>query len=119
MASEKTRKPIAKADSDSTKGVRRSSGKARVSRREVVGIVVSDKMQKTIVVRVDRKVCDPQYKKFVVRSRKVKAHDENNVAKIGDQVLLVESRPISKHKRWALKRVLRRDGELVKVNVAS
>ncbi len=92
---------------------------AQGTRNEVVGIVVSNKMQKTIVVRIDRKVRDGAYFKYVLRSQRVKAHDEKNVAQVGDQVLLVACRPLSKEKRWALKRVMRHDGQAVKVNVAN
>src|SRR5690349_20960238 len=65
-------------------------------RKEVVGTVVSNKMQKTIVVSIDRRVRDPLYKKYVTRSRRFKAHDEKNDAKIGDLVSIVESRPLSR-----------------------
>ena len=87
------------------------------SRRTVVGTVVSDKMTKTIVVKVDRRVRDTEYKKFVIRSRRYKAHDEKNVAKVGDRVMLVESRPMSKEKRWALKEILRAVGQVHDVNI--
>jgi small subunit ribosomal protein S17 len=65
-----------------------------------IGIVTSDKMQKTVVVRVDRRVKHPKYGKYVTRQVKYKAHDENNACAIGDKVLIVESRPLSKDKRW-------------------
>ena len=86
-------------------------------RKEVTGTVVSDKMKKTIVVKVDRRVRHGLYKKYVVRSRRFKAHDEKNEAKIGDQVVLVESRPLSRDKRWALQRILRRAGQVIEVAV--
>jgi small subunit ribosomal protein S17 len=86
-------------------------------RREVVGVVVSDKMQKTIVVQIDRQVRHPLYKKYVTRSRNFKAHDEKNDAKIGDVVELVETRPLSRDKRWALRKVLRRAAQTVDANV--
>ena len=69
-------------------------------RRVMQGVVVSDKMEKTVVVRVERRVMHPIYKKFIRRSKKYAAHDENNVFKIGDQVRIRECRPISKRKRW-------------------
>ncbi|OFZ22332.1 MAG: 30S ribosomal protein S17 [Bdellovibrionales bacterium GWB1_55_8] len=78
---------------------------------------MSDKMQKTIVVRVDRRVKDAFYKKYVVVSRNFKAHDEKNEAKIGDRVQLVESRPLSKDKRWALQSIVRRAGQAPEANV--
>ena len=86
-------------------------------RRQVVGLVVSDKMQKTIVVKVDRRVRHMEYKKYVVRSRRFKAHDEKNEAKMGDRVQLVESRPMSRDKRWVLQTIIRRAGQTQDVNV--
>jgi small subunit ribosomal protein S17 len=82
--------------------------KAKRKPAEEVGIVASDKMQKTIVVSLIRRVKHAKYGKFFTKTKRVKAHDENNEAKIGDQVLLVESRPLSKEKRYALKKVLRK-----------
>ena len=75
---------------------------------EETGIVVSDKMEKTIVVKLSMRVKHPLYKKYISRTKKVKAHDESGVAGIGDQVLLAECRPLSKEKRYALKKVLRK-----------
>ena len=69
-------------------------------RRVMNGIVVSDKMDKTIVVQVERRVMHPIYKKFINRSKKYAVHDEQNKHKIGDQVLIRECRPISKRKCW-------------------
>ena len=69
-------------------------------RRVMQGVVVSDKMDKTIVVNVERRVMHPLYKKFITRSKKYVAHDENNAHKIGDTVSIQECRPISKRKRW-------------------
>jgi small subunit ribosomal protein S17 len=86
-------------------------------RRTVVGIVVSDKMQKTIVVKVDRQVRHSLYRKYVEKSRRYKAHDETNDAKIGDRVSLVESRPLSREKRWVLQTVLRKAGQAPEANV--
>ena len=74
----------------------------RNERKERVGKVVSNKMQKTITVAVDRKVKHPIYGKFVNRTTKFKAHDEENTAGIGDTVRIMETRPISKDKRWRL-----------------
>jgi small subunit ribosomal protein S17 len=65
-----------------------------------VGTVVSDKMDKTVVVRVDRMYQDPTYKKYVRRYSKFKAHDEENGCVVGDRVRIVEHRPVSKSKRW-------------------
>ena len=74
----------------------------RVLRKKRLGKVVSDKMDKTIVVAVETKVRHPLYGKTVNRTTKFKAHDENNTAKIGDRVLIMETRPLSKDKRWRL-----------------
>lgn len=71
-------------------------------RKVRIGKVVSDKMQKTIVVAVEDKVRHPLYGKTVNRTMKYKAHDENNEAKIGDIVKIMETRPLSKDKRWRL-----------------
>ena len=71
-------------------------------RKSMIGIVTSDKMQKTVVVTVSRRVKDPTYQKFVVKKSKFKAHDEKNEAKMGDKVLLYETKPISKLKRWVV-----------------
>lgn len=74
----------------------------RNERKERIGRVVSNKMQKTITVAVDRKVKHPIYGKFVNRTTKFKAHDELNTAGIGDTVRIGETRPLSKEKRWRL-----------------
>ncbi len=71
-------------------------------KRVLQGIVVSDKSDKTVVVRVERRLMHPLYKKFVKRSKKFMAHDEKNLAKIGDRVSIIECRPISKRKSWEL-----------------
>ena len=72
----------------------------RGMRRTLVGTVVSNKNDKTVVVRVERLVQDPQYKKYVRRYSKFMAHDESNACDVGDRVQIVEHRPISKRKRW-------------------
>ncbi len=75
-------------------------------KRILQGVVVSDKMDKTIIVRVDRRVRHPLYKKFITRSKKFAAHDEDNRYREGDMVRIEEHRPISRRKRWmALSRV--------------
>jgi len=81
---------------------------AKSGKKEFVGIVKSDKMDKTIVVSVQTTTLHPLYKKYVVRSKKVKAHDEKNEAKTGDRVRVVECRPISKEKCWMLESILER-----------
>ena len=74
--------------------------KNRVKKRQLTGTVVSDKMDKTAVVQVERLVKHPLYKKYIRRRNKFSAHDSDNRCKIGDKVLITESRPISKRKRW-------------------
>ncbi len=69
-------------------------------RRTLVGLVVSDKLDKTVVVQVERLIQDPRYKKYVRRYSKFLAHDETNACAVGDRVRIVEHRPISKRKRW-------------------
>jgi small subunit ribosomal protein S17 len=76
-------------------------------RLEKVGIVTSTKMQKTIVVEVHRRVAHPVYKRIMTKRSKFMAHDEHGKAHEGDMVRIVESRPLSKSKRWTLKEVLR------------
>ncbi|ULQ59321.1 30S ribosomal protein S17 [Brucepastera parasyntrophica] len=80
----------------------------KTGNREFVGIVTSDKMDKTIVVKVSTKKLHRLYKKYVSRSKKYKAHDEKNDAHIGDTVRIVESRPISKEKCWRLVEIVSR-----------
>ncbi len=75
-------------------------------RKTRVGIVTSDKMDKTVVVSVKDKVSHPLYKKIVNHTIKLKAHDENNVCGIGDRVLLMETRPLSKDKRWRVVEII-------------
>ena len=81
---------------------------ARSTRKVRVGIVVSDKMQKTVVVRLERRFAHPRYGKMVTRSTKVKAHDEQNDAKTGDTVRIMETRPLSKDKRWRVVEIVYR-----------
>jgi small subunit ribosomal protein S17 len=76
-------------------------------RQEKVGIVTSTKMQKTIVVEVRRRVAHPVYKRIVTKRSKFMAHDEHGKAHEGDMVRIVESRPLSRNKRWSLKEVIR------------
>jgi small subunit ribosomal protein S17 len=77
-------------------------------RKKKIGRVVSDKMDKTIVVAVETKVRHPLYGKIINRTTKFKAHDENNEAKLNDKVLIMETRPLSKDKRWRLVEVVER-----------
>ena len=82
--------------------------KARGDRKTREGMVVSDKMEKTIVVELEDRVKHPRYSKVIRRTTKVKAHDENSTAGVGDRVLLAETRPLSATKRWRLVSVLER-----------
>ncbi|MFN0016309.1 MAG: 30S ribosomal protein S17 [Saprospiraceae bacterium] len=77
-------------------------------RKQKTGVVVSDKMDKTIAVQVERRLMHPLYGKFVKRSKKFFAHDEENTCKNGDKVRIMETRPLSKMKRWRLVEVLER-----------
>ena len=79
------------------------------SRRRLTGVVTSNKMDKTVVVRVDRTYRHPLYGKVVRSNKRFMAHDEHNDCQIGDTVILVESRPLSRHKRWAVQEIVRED----------
>jgi small subunit ribosomal protein S17 len=79
--------------------------------KERNGVVVSDGMQKTVVVTVERTVMHPKYKKFLRRRTKLKAHDEQNQCHVGDRVLIVECRPLSRDKRWRVSEILERAQE--------
>ena len=81
---------------------------ARNARKVRTGTVVSDKMQKTVVVAIDRRVAHPVYGKMVTRTKRVKAHDEENSAKTGDTVRIAETRPLSKDKRWRVVEIVGR-----------
>ena len=75
-----------------------------------VGTIVSDKMDKTVVVMTSKKVKHPVYKKFITRREKYKAHDENNEYRVDDVVEIEETRPLSKHKRWRVSKLIERVG---------
>ena len=87
---------------DTPTGVERGRRKVRT------GVVVSDKMDKTVLVRIDRKVTHPLYRKTVRRSSKLAAHDEQNDVRVGDTVRVMETRPISKSKRWRVVEIVER-----------
>ncbi|MCX5832863.1 MAG: 30S ribosomal protein S17 [Deltaproteobacteria bacterium] len=78
----------------------------RGNKRLITGVVISDKMEKTIIVRTERLVKHQVFKKYIRRHVKYKAHDERNECKAGDKVLIMESRPISKDKRWRVREIL-------------
>jgi small subunit ribosomal protein S17 len=80
----------------------------RGARKSRTGIVVSDKMEKTCVVAIQRRVPHPIYGKMVTHTKRLKAHDEENSAKVGDTVRIVETRPLSKDKRWRLVEIIER-----------
>jgi len=82
--------------------------KTKTRKKEFIGIVKSNKMEKTIVVSIETLTLHPLYKKYIKRSKKVKAHDEKNEAKIGDRVRVIECRPISKEKCWKLVEIIER-----------
>ncbi len=77
-----------------------------------VGVVVSDKMQKTVVVRVERRIADRRYGKILRKAERYKAHDEHEKAKSGDRVRIVETRPMSKDKRWRVAEILEKGSEV-------
>ena len=84
-----------------------SRGRRKVRR----GIVVSDKMQKTVTVKVERQILHPMYKKSIKRSKTFFVHDEENTARVGDFVQIVETRPLSKNKRWRIESIITRSVE--------
>jgi len=88
----------------------------RKDRRKLIGEVTSDKMDKTVVVRVTHRVRSAQYLKYLTKRVKYKAHDEKNEFKIGDKVEIAESRPLSRDKRWRVTRLIERAKESVQAN---
>jgi len=80
--------------------------KERGNKKIRIGVVVSDKMDKTVVVKVDSLVKHPTYMKYMKRHVTYKAHDEENACAAGDKVLIVETRPMSKHKRWRVREII-------------
>lgn len=84
-----------------------SSSEKTKQRKVRTGVVISNKMDKTVVVEVSRTVMHPVYKKFVRRRKRFMAHDERNVCRIGDEVMIVETRPLSRHKNWRVRKVVK------------
>ena len=80
--------------------------------KEITGVIVSDKMDKSVVVAVERQIRDPLYGKTQRRTSKFLAHNENNEAKVGDRVAIVETRPMSRRKRWIVTRVVEKAKEV-------
>ena len=91
--------------------VESESGRAKSRRRELIGVVTSDKMQKTRVVLVERRLSHAKYGKFMTSRKTYKAHDEKNEYKVGDRVMIVESRPLSRDKRWRVEKLIERPQE--------
>jgi small subunit ribosomal protein S17 len=87
------------------------TGRAKMHRRELIGVVTSDKMTKTCIVVVERRLAHKKYGKFMTSRSKYKAHDEKNEYKVGDRVVIVESRPLSREKRWRVERLITRPQE--------
>ena len=85
-----------------------AAGRAKTRKRKLIGIVVSDKMDKTCVVLVERRFSHLKYGKFLTARKKYKAHDENNEFKTGDKVVILEHRPLSREKRWKVIKLLER-----------
>lgn len=81
------------------------------NRRTLTGIVVSDKMDKTVVVMVERFVQNRRFKKYTTRRNRYKAHDEQNLCRVGDRVMIEETRPLSRDKRWRVKRTIEKAPE--------
>ncbi|MGD9818113.1 MAG: 30S ribosomal protein S17 [Desulfomonilaceae bacterium] len=79
----------------------------RKQRKVRTGMVISDKMDKTVVVEVSRTVIHPVYKKFVRRRKRFMAHDEDNRCRIGDEVMIVETKPLSRHKNWRVRKIIK------------
>lgn len=97
---------MSEAKAASTEGASAAGGRLERHKRVLEGTVVSDKMEKTVVVQVTRRFRHPRYKKYVQERTRYKAHDENNEAREGDRVRIVESRPLSRDKRWRLQTVV-------------
>ena len=86
--------------------------KRRGQRKREIGFVVSDTMNKTVTVKVERMTKHPIYKKYIKRYTSYKAHDEENACNVGDKVLIVETRPLSKTKRWSIKEIIAKAPEV-------
>jgi len=103
---------ISSNGTSTTTGSARAQGAAEAQKRSArktrVGLVVSDKMAKTVVVAIERRVPHPVYGKMVTRTKRLKAHDEENSAKAGDTVRIMETRPLSKDKRWRVVEIVER-----------
>jgi small subunit ribosomal protein S17 len=100
--------PQPEAETPATASASAEASSDRTRRKVRTGVVVSEKMDKTVLVRIDRKVRHPLYKKTLAHSNKLAAHDENNDARVGDTVRVMETRPLSKTKRWRIVEIVER-----------
>lgn len=82
---------------------------AETNRRKMTGVVVRDKMDKTVVIEVEKFLKHPKYHKYLRTKKRYKAHDEKNECRVGDRVLIMESRPLSKEKRWVVKGIIEKN----------
>jgi small subunit ribosomal protein S17 len=87
--------------------------KEKTDRKKIIGVVVKDKMEKTVVVEVERSFKHPIYHKYVQTKKRYKAHDEGNRCAVGDRVVIAESRPLSKEKRWLIKEIIKKEEPLL------
>lgn len=87
------------------------TNRKKIHKRELIGVVTSDKMSKTRVVLVERRLAHKKYGKYMTSRTKYKAHDEKNEYKVGDRVVIVESRPLSRDKRWRVEKLIERPQE--------
>lgn len=83
--------------------------KVVTNRRKMTGVVVKDKMDKTVVIEVEKFLKHPKYHKYLKTKKRYKAHDEQNACRIGDKVMIMESRPLSKEKRWVVKEIIKKE----------
>lgn len=115
-APERSEKKAAPAKAAPVTTAAATEGDDRKDRRKLVGEVTSDKMHKTVVVRVTHRVRSAQYLKYMTKRVKYKAHDEKNEYKVGDKVEIAESRPMSRDKRWRVTRLIERAKESIAAN---
>ena len=83
--------------------------KVETNRRKMTGVVIKDKMEKTVVIEVEKFLKHPKYHKYLKTKRRYKAHDEKNECNVGDRVLIIESKPLSKEKRWVVKEIVKKE----------
>ena len=115
-AAPKAAKPAAAVKAATSSATPAAAEAERKDRRKLVGDVTSDKMDKTVVVRVTHRVRSAAYLKYMTKRVKYKAHDEKNEYKIGDRVEIAESRPLSRDKRWRVTRLIERAKESIQAN---